>query len=145
MTENDVDNLIMDIMSRRVLDFSYDIPYLCGYSESGNKIYIDKDCPWFFEGKPIYKLLLIHEDTEKNNVDKGMHYQPAHREALKKEKEACDALGIDWNSYDRYIKEYVKGSERQSLVRIPRDLDITPYVDDKDYPELKKIIENQHG
>jgi hypothetical protein len=50
------------------------------------------------------------------------------------------AAGIAWRDYNRFTKAYEKKIGDERLVRVPRDLDLTPYRDEHDLPELLKII-----
>lgn len=140
MKKNDVDKIIIEIMSNAIIDTTFDIPYLAGYSKDGMRIYIDKDCPYFYKEYPVYQLLLIHEYTEKKEIDKGTHYQTAHQRALTLEKMACTALGLQWNEYDNFMQKQIKTAEHQRLERLPYDLDLTPYLDEMDFLELKKMF-----
>ena len=145
MNSDELDDFIIEIMKKRIIDPYHDIPYLAGYNKSGTKIYIDKDCPFFFNGFPVYQLLIIHESVEKNEIDKGMHYQSAHEKALIAEKIACTALGLSWNVYDAYMRKQIKNARHEKLKRLPNDLDLTPYLDEHDYEELKRMFPDKGG
>lgn len=143
MRIDELDDFIIEIMKKRVIDPYHDIPYLAGYNKDGTIIYIDKDCPYFFKGFPIYQLLIIHEHVEKNEIDKGVHYQAAHQTALITEKIACTSLGLSWNEYDLYMKKKIKTAAHEQLENVPDDLDFTPYLDEHDYEELKRMFSSK--
>jgi hypothetical protein len=70
------------------LDREHDIPYVAGYSQNGEKIYIDRHMPKTFkyEGKRIDtdKFLILHEIIEKALLDElGLHYLHASDRAAK--------------------------------------------------------------
>jgi hypothetical protein len=48
--------------------------------------------------------------------------------------------GIAWRDYNRFTKANEKKIGDERLVRVPRDLDLTPYRDEHDLPELWKMI-----
>jgi hypothetical protein len=64
----------------------------------------------------------------------------AHQVALRTEQAAVRAAGIAWRDYNRFTKAHEKQIGDERLTRAPRDLDLTPYRDEHDLPELRKII-----
>ena len=126
----------------------YEIPYLAGYSEDGKTIYIDKDMPEKFEskGKTFYtdQYLVLHEVVEKSLIDSyGLDYFTAHQIAYRAEMAAVEVDKINWKDYDDFMKKWVKkidhfdrNSKENSF---PYDLDLTPYVDEKDKQLITKL------
>jgi hypothetical protein len=87
------------------------------------------------------RFLVTHEVVEKALLDElHLHYLHAHQIALRTEQAAVRAAGIAWRDYNRFTKANEKKIGDERLVRVPRDLDLTPYRDEHDLPELRKII-----
>ena len=63
-----------------------------------------------------------------------------HQVALRTEQAAVRAAGIAWRDYNRFTKSNEKKIGDERLVCVPRNLDLTPYRDEHDFPELRKII-----
>src|SRR5665213_1187111 len=141
-----VSNLMMDrareaILKRvKKLDRAHDIPYLAGYSQDGQTIYIDRHMPETFKYKgqaiDTDRFLILHEEIEKTLIDRlDLHYLHAHQIALRAEQAAVRAAGIVWRDYDRFMQKYVKKFGDERLTRVPSDLDTKPYRDEHD-PDL---------
>jgi hypothetical protein len=149
-TENISDDALADVMvalRRRIrkIDRSYDIPYIAGYSRDGSTVFIDRHMPrsFAYRGRRVQtdRFLVTHEVVEKALLDAlHLHYLHAHQIALRAEQAAVRAAGIAWRDYNRFTKAYEKKIGDERLVRVPRDLDLTPYRDEHDLPELLKII-----
>jgi hypothetical protein len=78
--------------------------------------------------------LLTHEIVEKALLDElRLHYLHAHQIALRAERDAVKAAGVPWGAYESFMKQHEKSIEEEKLVRVPRDLDLTPYRDEKDF------------
>jgi hypothetical protein len=123
------------------LNRKYDIPYFCGYSISGNTVYIDRDFPEKIKiGKKeidVTEFLEIHELTEKELIDRlGYIYLPAHKLATKAEEERVREKGIDPRLYEKALKVYIDHAYAKEHLKLPPDLDPTPYVKDKRYKEF---------
>jgi chorismate synthase len=70
---------------------------------------------------------------EQETVDVfGMDYQQAHHIATHQERKAVKEAGISWNDYDEYLKPYIKEVHHEHLKVVPKDLDLTPYADEKE-------------
>jgi hypothetical protein len=128
----------------RKLDRSHDIPYLAGYSKNGRTIYIDRDMPksFLFRGRRIKsdQFLILHEAVEKTLMDHlGLRYLHAHQIATRAEQAAVRAAGISWGGYDRFMRRYVKSIGDKHLSKVPRDLDLKPYRDERDHKLLRRI------
>jgi hypothetical protein len=143
-------DVLRAIVSRaKSVDRSHDIPYLAGYSQSGETIYIDRHMPKSFvvDGRRIEtdRFLVLHEVVEKALLDElGLNYLHAHQIALRTERAAVEALGVPWKSYDGHTKENEKQIGDERLKNVPNDLDLTPYRDEKDFSTLQRIISAIH-
>jgi hypothetical protein len=136
----------LDAILRRVkLDRRHDIPYLAGYSEDGNTIYIDRHMPrsFKFRGRKVDtdRFLILHEAVEKTLIDQlGLHYLHAHQIATRTEQAAVRAAGVIWGDYDRFMQKYVKRAGDERLTKLPKDLDIKPYRDEHDDDLLRRML-----
>jgi hypothetical protein len=121
------------------VSYDFDLPYIAGYSQDGSKIYIDRHLPkqlkieldgkrYDFDPTPF---LLTHERTEKALID-AMHfgYTPAHRVATAAERRhLIQVLGPGlWPPYQAKMDQYAKHDEHEKLQKLPKDLDMTPYL-----------------
>jgi hypothetical protein len=126
------------------LDRNHDIPYLAGYSKNGKTIYIDRHMPksFLFRRRRIKtdRYLILHEAVEKTLMDHlGLRYLHAHQIATRAEQAAVRAAGISWDAYDRFMRMYVKSIGDERLSKVPRDLDLKPYRDERDNELLRRI------
>lgn len=127
-------------ISKVKLDYTYDIPYLAGYSNDAQTVYIDRHLDTEFQGQDVSKFLKIHEFTEKLILDIfGLKYQQAHRIATLAELHAVQQAGLDWEEYSAYLSDYIKSCSEEDLQRVPADLDLTPYRDEHDRRILRRI------
>jgi hypothetical protein len=95
-------------------------------------------------GRDLSPFLRIHEYTEKALIDIfDFTYQEAHHLATHFERKAVEAAGINWNHYQDYLKPYIKKTGDESLHSVPKDLDLTPYVDDHDKKHLKILMKKE--
>jgi len=92
---NDVMLDVLKAVNARVkkLDRSHDVPYVAGYSQNGEKVYIDRHMPKSFrhDGKRVDTdcFLILHEVFERALLDElGLHYLHAHQIALRSERAA---------------------------------------------------------
>jgi hypothetical protein len=136
----------LDAILRRVkkLDRTHDIPYLAGYSQDGETIYIDRHLPrkMAYKGRKIEvdRYLIMHEEVEKTLIDQlGLHYLHAHQIATRAEEAAVRADGIVWRDYDRFMQKYVKHIGDERLTKVPADLDLKPYRDEHDFELIKRM------
>ncbi|HVI56451.1 MAG TPA: hypothetical protein VM621_15515 [Luteibacter sp.] len=144
----------LDAILRRVKKFDrdHDIPYLAGYSNDGQTIYIDRHLPRTFEyeGRTIEvdRYLILHEEVEKALIDHlDLHYLHAHQIATRAEEAAVRADNISWDVYDAFMMKYVKRVGSEKLSKVPGDLDITPYRDEHDkelIARMEKAAEGGH-
>ena len=120
---------------------TYDVPYVAGYSEDGKHIYIDRHVKLKFNGTDITKYLITHETTEKALLSIfKLDYQQAHHLATHAERQAVEADGHSWKDYEAHVEPYVKKLGHEKLDKVPKDLDLEPYRDEKD-PEYKKLVD----
>lgn len=132
------------------IDREHDIPYLAGYSKDGKTIYIDRHLPETLPAKfssdihySVIKFLVLHEAIEKSLITSlGLSYQHAHQIALRAERAAVKAAGLNWRTYDKFMQKYIKEDADERLTKVPEDLDLTPYIDEHDDDLLVKMKES---
>jgi hypothetical protein len=136
----------LDAVMRRVKNFDrkHDIPYLAGYSQDGETIYIDRHMPpsFKFRGRTVEtdRFLVLHEEVEKTLIDQlGLHYLHAHQIATRAEQAAVRAAGVSWRAYDRFMQKNVKRAGDERLSKVPADLDTKPYRDEHDLDLLRRM------
>lgn len=131
------------------VDRGFDIPYLAGYSKDAKTIYIDRHLPaTIMIGKAKVDpepFLIEHERTEKALIDGlGFEYAEAHRYATTAEENMAKADHIDPRQYEQALKPFIKKDEHEAIERVPKDLDLTPYIDSRDI-KLLEVIKNAMG
>lgn len=85
--------------------------------------------------------LLTHEILEKALLDElRLHYLHAHQIAVRAERDAVKAAGVPWFIYQRFMKRYERPIEAEKIVRVPRNLHLTPYRDEKDFSLLRRLV-----
>ena len=110
------------------------VPWLAGASttQTGYPVNIDHRVPRIMvvKGKSFSpdKYLVVHEIVEYAAMKKGVKYEPAHRKALRAEKAAVEADGIDWSGYQRNMQRIAEGLEKAKHPNPPKNLF------DKEYP-----------
>jgi hypothetical protein len=149
-TEEISDEVMHDVLKAVVarvkrVDRDHDIPYIAGYSQNGETIYIDRHMPRSheFAGRRIETddFLVLHETVEKALLDElGLNYIHAHQIALRSERAAVEAQGITWRDYDRFIQQHEKQIADERLTKVPNDLDLTPYRNERDFTQLQHLI-----
>jgi hypothetical protein len=150
----DIDNLVLldavKALGRRVCKIShaYDVPYIAGYSADGKTVFIDRHLPrsfrWLRKTVRVEPFLLTHEIVEKALLDElRLHYVHAHQIAVRAERDAVKAAGISWGAYQSFMKKHQKPIEQEKLIRVPRDLDLTPYRDEKDFGLLQRLVRKE--
>ena len=141
------DHATRAIRSRIHIERSYDIPYLAGYSLDGHVIFIDRHMPksFIYRSKRVMtdRFLVVHEAVEKSLIQLlGMHYLHAHQIALHAEQAAVRAEGIEWETYDHFMQDYIKVIGDERLTKVPDILDLTPYKDFHDTAEIREMRKN---
>jgi hypothetical protein len=157
-TENEVRKKSEDIDARvmgdvlkavvarmKKIDRDHDIPYIAGYSQNGEKIYIDRHMPKsaILAGKRVQtdRFLIVHEAVEKALLDElGLHYLHAHQIALRTERAAVEAEGFAWRDYNAFTKKHERAIDDEKLKKVPDDLDLTPYRNERDFQKLQQMM-----
>lgn len=123
------------------LDRSHQVPYLAGYSVDDRVVYIDERLPAELAGVEVAKYLTVHEEVEKDLIDKfGFDYLTAHECATAAEHEHLRQDGHDVAKYEAALKPYIEQYQKTfDAARVPRDLDLTPYEDSGDERILRRI------
>ncbi len=126
------------------VDRHHDVPYLAGYSLDGRTVYIDRHLPATFPSRKrevrVDRFLIMHEVVEKTLMDGlAMKYQHAHQIALRVEQAAVRAAGASWRDYDRFMQKYILMARGEAIFRLPKDLDLRPYRDEKDVYLLSRM------
>lgn len=128
----------------------YDVPYVAGYDRRGKIIYIDHTLPRGFEDPratdgffDVTIPLVMHEVIEAGLEEeiKSLPYQPSHQIALHGEKALVEADGIDWTTYNAWFAQWIKRiGSRPRYDHCPPLLDLEPYLDEEDWPMLRKMF-----
>lgn len=149
-SEDIADDVLLDVVQAirrrvRVVSREYDVPYIAGYSKDGRTVFIDRHLPksfrWITKRVRVDPFLLVHEIVEKALLDElRLHYLHAHQIAVRAERDAVKAAGISWWVYQGFMKRYEKPIEEEKLVRVPAQLDLTPYQDEKDFALLRRLV-----
>lgn len=149
-SEDIEDDVLLDVVQAirrrvRVVDRGYDIPYIAGYSSDGHTVFIDRHLPksfrWLTKVVRVDPFLLTHEIVEKALLDElRLHYLHAHQIAVRAERDAVKAAGVSWWAYQHFMKKHEKPIEEEKLVRVPANLDLTPYKDEEDFALLRRLI-----
>ena len=132
----------------RVVNRSYDIPYIAGYSVDGHTVFIDRHLPRSFRSLlktvRVEPFLLTHEIVEKALLDElRLHYLHAHQIAVRAERDAVKAAGVSWWAYQSFMKKHERQIEEETLVKVPGSLDLTPYRDEKDFALLERLVRKE--
>jgi len=126
------------------IDRNHDVPYVAGYSKDGKTIYIDRHLLKMKDEHDIEPYLIVHERTEKVLIDLfNLDYQHAHHIAMEQEKEAVAKSGLEWSAYEKHYNKFIKGCAHEKLQKVPADLDMTPYKDEKDFHLLRDMEKHE--
>lgn len=127
----------------------FDVPYVAGYRHAGDHFYIDHLFPRGFEsGDEFFDVtpaIIIHEATEHGLLDTipSLPYQLAHQIALHAERAYVEACGVEWTTYNAWCMKQVRLiGNRSRYDHCPHDLDLKPYLDEKDWKTLAKMFAN---
>ena len=135
--------VVEEKVAKAKVDASHHVPYLGGYSKDGSTIYIDSRFPKTIklDGKKsidAHKYLVIHEVTEKHLEEMGFDYNSAHNMAEATQNAALELDGHDPKDYyGVYYVTYNNTLREFDPKKVPEDLDLKPYEDDK----LDSVIE----
>jgi hypothetical protein len=140
---------VKEIMKHVRLDRTWDIPYLAGYSVNGKTVYIDRHLPRTYRshGRTVRvdPFLILHESVEKSLVDHlHIHYQHAHQIALRAERAAVAAAKLSWRPYNLFMMRFVKDAAHEKLRRVPPNLHLKPYWDEKDTALIRLMQKAMH-
>ena len=122
----DIDNdVLLDVVKAirrrvRVINRSYDIPYIAGYSVDGHTVFIHRHLPrsfrWLMKTVRVEPFLLTHEIVEKALLDElRLHYLHAHQIAVRAGRDAVKAAGVSWWAYQSFMKKHEREIEEESL------------------------------
>jgi hypothetical protein len=53
------------------------------------------------------------------------------------------AAGVSWWAYQAFMKKHEKPIEEEKLIRVPRNLDPTPYRDERDFGLLHRLVRKE--
>ena|SRR5580765_777033 len=133
------------------VNHSYNIPYLAGYSKDGKTVYFDSDY-WKHRFLNYYgkkfdtsKFILFHEVGEKA-IEDIFHskYQIAHHIITHFELKAVDLAGLPSARYSAFLRPMIKKADHESITRVPWNLDLKPYQDEKDLKILRKLLDKEN-
>lgn len=134
------------IVRKVKINHQYDIPYIAGYSKSGKTIYVDRRLPLYLTTKKNQKIkieqyLVLHEIIEKSLIKELGHiyYEYAHEIATIAELEAVKRNKINVKEYNEFMAKYAKKIEHEQVRKSPKDLDLKPYLDEKDYQHVSAL------
>ena len=122
------------------VDRSCDIPYVAGYSVDDKVVFIDRHFKKMMGKVDTEPYIFVHEKTEKALIDVfGLKYQQAHHIATHFERLVVERDGIDWDKYEKFIMNQYKHIGDERVEKIPHDLDLTPYKDERDIKILRQL------
>jgi hypothetical protein len=149
-----LDQTFQTLLRSVKVDHTFQIPYLAGYAKSdAHQIYIDSGV------KPQYQTpdgpidvsqdLSIHEFVEKSLIDWAplteKVYLRTHQIAQRMEKAMVENFGFSWAFYqgklmqaEIYRADEI-GRSDATLVRVPKDLDLTPYIDFEEWDMISRM------
>jgi hypothetical protein len=131
------------VKERVKVDHTHDIPYIAGYSRDGKTVYVDRHFPLKMDEVDILPYILTHEKTEKALLDYfHLDYEQAHHLATHAERMHANEDGINWKYYEGHCDKYERPLDHEKIQKVPNDLDLEPYADEKD-PDYKKLVDKQ--
>jgi hypothetical protein len=74
-----------------------------------------------------------------------LHYLHAHQIAQRAERDAVKAAGVSWWAYQRFMKQHEKSIEQEKLIKVPAELDLTPYRDERDFALLRRLVQRERS
>lgn len=127
------------------IDRTHHVPYMGGQSKDRNVVYIDSRVPEVvrFKGHTynVIEYLAFHEVVEKTIEDLlGTTYNTAHREAEWAQIKAMKDAGLDPVPYNEWESAFYPWTLKHFDPRkVPADLDLKPYIEDKKVDVLEKM------
>ncbi len=130
------------------VDTEYDIKYTGGYSVDGKKVYLDRSFPKEMNigDKPINcisSIALHHELVEKWLIDDTYTYPYAHKIATMIERAYVESKGISWDDYSKEVNKNLSSISSKKMEKSPSDLDMSPYIYDRDIGIISEIRKSQ--
>jgi hypothetical protein len=55
------------------------------------------------------------------------------------------AAGVSWWAYQSFMKKHEREIEEETLVKVPANLDLTPYRDEKDFALLERLVRKERS
>lgn len=116
----------------RALDESHDIPFVGGYSQNGETIYLHRHLAKEIDidGRKVCprKYLKLHEEMEKSLIDVlGWGYLQSHRISNAIELLTVVQDGMDKSRYIHFMDKEMQRLMKLPVKVIPNDLDFLPY------------------
>lgn len=147
MSDKILDEATAAILRDTKIVWTFDVPYVAGYSKDGKTFYIDRKLPPGFEHPGglfrIENTLILHEAIEKGLEDEipSLPYQLAHQVALRGEEAAVRAAKVSWVDYNTWFMKQIRSIGNRALYEdCPPDLDLKPYLDEEDWETLEKMF-----
>jgi hypothetical protein len=69
-----------------------------------------------------------------------LHDLHAHQIALRTERAAVEAEGFAWRDDNAFTKGRERQIDDEKLEKVPDDLDLTPYRNERDFQKLQQMI-----
>jgi hypothetical protein len=96
------------------------------------------------DGTDISKFIVIRERAEKAALATlKLRYHDANKIATYLEHKAVQAAGISWKTYSDLLYPYIRKTDKLTVRRVPKDLDLQPYRDEHDVKHIaamKKLM-----
>jgi hypothetical protein len=122
------------------IDRSCDVPYVAGYSINGRTVFVDRHFKKMMGKIDVEPYIFVHEKCEKALIDTfGLKYQDAHHIATHLERMTIARDGINWDRYEKFVINQYKHIGHEKIQKIPHNLDLTPYKDEKDFKLLRQL------
>jgi len=64
--------------------------------------------------------------------------------ALRTEQSAVKGDGLSWGEYNEFMNGLIKEVSKEQIKKVPKDLDLTPYEDEKDYKLLQTMVNSAY-
>jgi hypothetical protein len=141
----EIDQSMQVIQKDLPVDRTHDVPYVAGYSTDGDELFIDRRMPKTitYRGRKVdvTKYIVLHEAVEKALIKYlKLAYLHAHQIAMRAERSAVEADGLNWHDYNAAIDVEVKKiGDRKVYPCCPKNLDLKPYKDERDKATLNKM------
>lgn len=122
------------------INHSSDVPYVAGYSIDGRTVFVDRHFKKMMGKIDVEPYIFVHEKCEKALIDVfGLKYQEAHSIATHLERMTIERDGIAWDKYEKFVMKQYKHIGHEKIQKIPHNLDLTPYKDERDIHVLRQM------